>query len=227
MTDALTVVIATKNRPRQLRNCILSVRDTTAQPVDFVVVGTRQDRASKMWCESQPDIDWTYEPRGTTGCIAAYNRGFRRVRAEVDLVGHLNDDCIVGPGALDEARQRLQEEPALVQVAIPFGPPGGIHRLDYILLSSGRWLCCNLGLTRRSAGDEAGWWGRRTTHYGGDAELSMQFHDRRWPVLGLRSPFYIDHLLAQDATRRPNTESETFYAHWRRWEPNRAAPRPW
>jgi GT2 family glycosyltransferase len=95
----VSIIVCTRDRPAELRECLHSLRQVTYSPVEFVIVdnapgsaGTkelvteaaREDSRVRYACEPQP------------GLSQARNHGLARAR--YDLVAFTDDDTLVDPG---------------------------------------------------------------------------------------------------------------------------------
>ncbi len=195
---------------------IESVR-ASAQGLEYEIVavdGQSRD-GTPAWLFSQPDIVFASQP--PLGAVAAYNLGFSL--ASSPLVCNLNDDCLVHGDLFNEAIAQMRD-PQIAQVAFPFGKEELVKTVAYAHPGRNRNLLLygNFALTRRSVGEQVGWWGDYLRVYGGDAELSMNIYRLGLGVVSLQGKGWVEHLEVQDDTRVENTDSEKFYAKWADWQ---------
>jgi GT2 family glycosyltransferase len=83
------------------------------------------------------------------------------------------------------------------------------------------FLYANFGVTRRELGQQVGWWGRHSHHYGGDTELSLRIWRLGYSVLPLtyQPNCFIRHYRAQDQTRIENDgEGRKLGRRWAAWD---------
>jgi GT2 family glycosyltransferase len=105
-----SVIICTRNRPKQLRNCLSSLRTLSPQPHEIIVVDN--DPSSNLTAPAVadfPEARYLAEPR--VGLSAARNTGIRNSKNEI--IAFTDDDVIVHPGWIG-AILRGFEDPGII-----------------------------------------------------------------------------------------------------------------
>ena len=151
------------------------------------------------------------------GAAKAFDAGFAAARGK--YVVSLNDDCIIHPSAIPAAVALLEADPTIGQVAIPYRNPDPDTRIycRFVRLNGREYTYANFGVTRKELGDRLSWWRHDIyKQYGGDTHISVAIAEAGFRVASLEGAGFVDHLEAQDATRRSdNADAETFFAYWR------------
>lgn len=234
MVKKLSVVFGTMNRLEYLKPCLDSVRASARDVVSEVIVvdGGSAD-GTLEFLRAQKDV--TLIAQGERlGAVRAFCAGFRAATGE--YVANLNDDILVVGDTLKRACDYLDAHPKCGQVAIPFGDGNSIPKTQiipnrYAEQIGGRNLpYANFGVTRKSIGDAAGWWGdtlpadQQLYQYGGDVFLSIKVWQAKYTVDVLPHGS-ITHFQLHDETRVPNVESyqlDRIFIPHRAWEHERS-----
>ena len=90
----LSVVVCTRDRPRELDRCLRALRAQHSAPLEVVVVDNSEQRSAQPICEAFPDVRYVHEPR--TGLSVARNAGITASRGAV--IAFTDDDVEVHPG---------------------------------------------------------------------------------------------------------------------------------
>ena len=94
LPDDLSVVVCTRDRPRELDRCLRALRAQHSAPLEVVVVDNSEQRSAQPICEAFPDVRYVHEPR--TGLSVARNAGIAASRGAV--IAFTDDDVEVHPG---------------------------------------------------------------------------------------------------------------------------------
>ena len=89
--DDLSVVICTRDRPRELHRCLGALRAQHAAPLEIVVVDNSAQRSAQATCEAFPEVRYVHEPR--PGLSIARNAGIAASRGS--LIAFTDDDVEV------------------------------------------------------------------------------------------------------------------------------------
>lgn len=112
MSDRMSVVIPTHNRPAALARLLASIVESEcAGDVPEVVVvddGSAEHTYDDLLA-ANPDVNWIREPQ--SGPATARNRGWRDSTG--DIVVFVDDDCVLAPGALSHLREALAADDAV------------------------------------------------------------------------------------------------------------------
>ena len=96
----MAVVIATKDRPDQLRSLLANLQGQSFVPQQIIVVdGSDHPVASVL--DGFPELEIDYISVRPPGLTAQKNAGVATVRQEIDLVAIVDDDIVLHEGALD------------------------------------------------------------------------------------------------------------------------------
>ena len=91
---AVSVVVCTRNRPRELERCLAAIRSQSLRPHEVVVVDNAPaDAATRELVAGMAGVRYVAEPR--PGLAAARNRGIQASSGE--LVAFTDDDAVVHP----------------------------------------------------------------------------------------------------------------------------------
>jgi glycosyltransferase involved in cell wall biosynthesis len=214
----LSIVIATLNRRPLLVSAVTEAKELMGNiPHEFIIVDGGSTDGTIEWVRSQPCAVLIAQGQ-RVGAVRAFNEGFRAARGK--YVVNLNDDVVFYGNPLTRAIKQLDSDDLIGQIAIPFQCPGEMGpRVDSLVVGNPRreMLYANFGVTRKSLGDQVGWWGNLTYQYNGDPNLSLGIWSRGYKVVKLDGCGYIGHLEAKDATRQPNTDSHLLFQAWNSW----------
>jgi glycosyltransferase involved in cell wall biosynthesis len=104
------VVIATRNRPAELRRLLRSLQDQTPRPGQVVVVDSSDQPERNLGREFQ-GLRLDYQHSRRRGAARQRNMGIKRVDRKIDLVGFVDDDAVLDRGALEQVRKFFMSAP--------------------------------------------------------------------------------------------------------------------
>ncbi len=104
MTPRVTVIICTRNRPRELEQCLTALRDQQYRDFDVLVVDNGSGDVTADICRTQ-GVSCIRE--AVPGLTRARNLGARAARGE--LVAYIDDDAIAEPEWLDALVREFQD----------------------------------------------------------------------------------------------------------------------
>ncbi|MGH9029619.1 MAG: glycosyltransferase family 2 protein [Acidimicrobiales bacterium] len=120
-TPRLTVVVATRNRPRLLRDALASLNDVLRAGDHVIVVDSASNEADAV---SPADEMGAATLRcELPGACRARNTGTEA--APTDLVAFMDDDCLPAPGWLDALSKAFSDAPGTQFVTGRILPEGG------------------------------------------------------------------------------------------------------
>lgn len=138
--NTLGFVVATKDRPSELRRMLASLAQQSRLP-DQVVIVDASAEAVRAVVEEFPALNISYLRHERPSAAAQRNAGIRAVEASIDLIGFLDDDAVLAPGAMEAMMAFWQDAPADVGGAAfnCLNPTqGGLQRLKASSLAG--WL---------------------------------------------------------------------------------------
>ncbi len=101
--SSIAFVVATRNRPAELRRLLASLAGQV-EPDDAVVVVDSSDLPDETLATELPSLAVTYRRHGPPSASAQRNAGIALVPDGVPLVAFLDDDAVLEDGALDAMR---------------------------------------------------------------------------------------------------------------------------
>lgn len=225
MIPRIAVVFGTYNRLASLQKCVASIRKNAGTGFyDIIVVDGGSTDGTTEWLDEQGDCDYIWENPPLQGAVHAFNLGFEyAVKNGYQYIVHLNDDAeLVTPDMLDRARNILDSDPKIGEVAFAFDLRGG-YDFD-------RWngrIYANFGMIRTEAGmqvakrqgDPTGckFWNPIYRTYGGDTEFGCWLHVLKWEVFPAFN-LQVHDLNVQDMLRIKNNDGQTdSYLFQQRW----------
>jgi len=107
--STISVVIPAKNRAELLSQTLRSIHEQTVPP-DTVLVADDGSTDATADVARRAGAVWIPNPRGDWGPARARNAALERV--DTELVAFVDSDDLLLPRALEELRDRLEEEPA-------------------------------------------------------------------------------------------------------------------
>ncbi|NLY01562.1 MAG: glycosyltransferase [Rhodopirellula sp.] len=96
----LALVVATKDRPEDLRKMLSSVRDQTVRP-DQVVIVDASTESVPMVVQSFPELHVAYQRHWPPSAAAQRNAGLAAVDTSMTLIGFMDDDITMEAGAVE------------------------------------------------------------------------------------------------------------------------------
>lgn len=98
----LVLIVATRNRPAELKRLLESVAGQTRRPELVVVVDSSDGSVAALseWGRGGPAVD--YVRHWPPSASAQRNAGLARVPADFDLIGFLDDDAVLEPDAIEQ-----------------------------------------------------------------------------------------------------------------------------
>ena len=112
MSDLLSVVIPTHNRPAELGRLLASVVAPGSSQDGLEVIVVDDGSAEGLYDDlmtSFPQVTWIREPQ--SGPATARNKGWRASTG--DMVVFVDDDCVLDPAALPQLRKALASDDAV------------------------------------------------------------------------------------------------------------------
>jgi GT2 family glycosyltransferase len=103
----LSVVVCTRDRPRELERCLRALRAQHLAPLEVVVVDNSEERSAQATCEAFADVRYVHEPR--PGLSVARNAGVAASRGAV--IAFTDDDVEVHSGWAAELARVFRAQP--------------------------------------------------------------------------------------------------------------------
>ena len=100
MTHCLSLVVATKDRPDDLRKMLNSLRDQTMAPAEIVVVDASSDPVESILKEF-PTLPFRYLRHFPPSAAAQRNAGIQACSPFATLIGFADDDILFEPDAFE------------------------------------------------------------------------------------------------------------------------------
>ena len=107
--DDLSVVVCTRDRPRELHGCLRSLGGQRPAPLEVVVVDNSEQRSAQPICEAFPEVRYVHEPR--PGLSIARNAGIAASRGGV--IAFTDDDVEVHAGWSAELARMFRAQPEI------------------------------------------------------------------------------------------------------------------
>lgn len=205
----ISIVTGTYNRLAMLQRMIASGRKSAGTlTVENVVVDGGSTDGTQAWCKTQPDIV-LIEQGELLGACKAYNAGFAAALGDYAVTA--NDDIEFAGDTIAKAAGYLDHHPECGQLAFHNRAADSSVRI-YDTLSWNGYLYGQCCITRKVAGDAAGWWGPECRTYAGDAWLGLRCWELGWTVETLPDLAVIDYQ-AKDALRQVNHQGQVNGSH--------------
>lgn len=215
----LSIVTGTWNRLRYLQRMLTSARSRIPRGIDyeFVIVDGGSTDGTLEWLRSQPDVH-LIEHGALLGAVRAFTEGGEAAQGEYVLLA--NDDIEFTGNGIVEALVYLEQHSFCGAVAFADDRPspgyGEGYKVQHIqgITPEGtpiRLVYAQVGLFRRDAAQDAGWWGWHDTvmqqarTYGGDCFLSARLWEAGWTVDAVDG-VQVNDLIVPDSLRAMNTE---------------------
>jgi len=96
----LAFVVATKNRPADLRKMLQSLLEQSRRPDQVVIVDSSAEPINKV-TGAFPDLNILYIHHDQPSAARQRNIGIEAVAQDIDLIGFLDDDVVLEPVALE------------------------------------------------------------------------------------------------------------------------------
>src|SRR3984893_6719890 len=94
-------IVATKDRPDDLRKMLRSFADQSVRPDGVIIVDGSDEPVEGVVTEFAVHLPLNYIQHRPPSASAQRNAGIRALPPETDLAGFLDDDAILEPGALE------------------------------------------------------------------------------------------------------------------------------
>jgi glucosyl-dolichyl phosphate glucuronosyltransferase len=107
----VSIIICTKNRPRDLETTLGSICLQSFQPNYLVVVDDSSDNETKKIIDEYSDIIYFHPQIRNSGLPAARNAGLRYVPEDTDIVLFLDDDVTLNKNYLLEIVKKFENSP--------------------------------------------------------------------------------------------------------------------
>jgi len=191
-----------------LERTIKSVLNQDYPNIEYIVIdGGSEDGSLDILKSYKNSFEWASEPdRGQTHAI---NKGFARARGTV--LGYLNSDDILYPGAISTVVEQFHKNP---EVDMLYGKADyidkednktGMYNTDVYSFERNLFDCCVC--------QPAGFWRKRVADIVGkfDEDLHYAMDYDYWLRIGKKySPVYIDKFLANFRWQRGSKNSENY-----------------
>lgn len=112
--NKLAVVIATKDRPQQLRTVISNIIEQTYRPTQVIVVDG-SDEPDPSFVDQFPDLKIEYVRVYPPSLTKQKNASLSVVKSDITLIGFIDDDIILGEQSLEAMMSYWENAP--VQLA--------------------------------------------------------------------------------------------------------------
>lgn len=218
----LSVLIATRNRPADLRLCLDSIdEDDEGNCAVEIVVACADDLvgdeqiAEHVWVDTKPWVTeygakWLYEPEAC-GWVRAMNAAAGYASGESLL--WLGDDLTITPGTIKACIGFAAANPKAIG-AVPWRDPGGEYHVAYHC----GLLYANFGVVRRDYFWHLGGFDTRYYSVAGDTDISFESWAHGEGVKEVKGAA-IDHLRRDDETRKEmepcrDADGKLWYAKW-------------
>jgi len=109
----IVFVVATKDRPAELRRLLLSLAAQSRRPDEVIVVDGSVE--SIGYVLERPDLSelaLRYERCRPPSAARQRNRGISLVSPDIDLIGFMDDDAVLAPGAMERMMNFWEAAPA-------------------------------------------------------------------------------------------------------------------
>lgn len=143
-----TILIATKDRPENLRKLLGSVAQSTIKPKSLIVISSGRP-INEVIAEFKEALDIDYFHSEVTGQVNQKKIGITRLRKEIPWVLFLDDDLFLAPNAVEKAFETLAKyhnlEDSIVGIGLGLTPTGRIRKSSQIQNFMGRALRLSSG----------------------------------------------------------------------------------
>jgi len=105
-------VIATKDRPKDIRNLLKNLANLSVHPNQLIIVDSSEKSGRAVVSEfNKLNIKYIHY-RGEPSASAQRNAGIKAVDSAIDLIGFLDDDCILEYASLEKMMKFWEAAPA-------------------------------------------------------------------------------------------------------------------
>lgn len=182
MSERLSVVIPTHNRPLELARLLASIEPIPSSEVPTEVVVVDDGSVAGTYDElakNHPDVRWIHQSQ--SGPATARNRGWRAATGEI--VVFVDDDVVLDPDALVRLRDAVAVDDAVGARVEPLSPGrlvADFMHVEHLVthkVQDGevRWLVTACLAVRRTALELVGGFDQRLPTAGGeDVDLSLR-----------------------------------------------------
>jgi len=144
-------VVATKDRPAELRRLLRSLVQQDPRPSQVVIVDASKEDDGKIAGEF-PELRIDYHRAEAASAARQRNQGLRHVLPDAELIGFLDDDALLEPGALERMLRFWRHAPHDIGGALFNYANAGPMRMAWLKnLKLAQWL----GLYGRREGSVA------------------------------------------------------------------------
>jgi glycosyltransferase involved in cell wall biosynthesis len=105
-----TVAVCTRNRPRELEQCLRAIRHSSTAETDVLVVDSAPSDEQAIAIARKYDARYVREP--LSGLSRARNRA--AAESDAEIVAYLDDDCVPQPGWLDPLLREFSDPGVMV-----------------------------------------------------------------------------------------------------------------
>jgi glycosyltransferase involved in cell wall biosynthesis len=200
MKHSLSLVVATKDRPDDLRRMLSSIRNQTVRPAEIVLVDASSDSVEAILKE-YPALSLRYLHHLPPSAAAQRNAGIQACSPNATLIGFADDDITFEPEAF-EALMRFWDDAAPDTLGAAFNLRNYPPRSRSLLKQS--WLAKALGLYSPRPGtvSRSGWQsvipGLAETQYVDWLPTTAVIFRREAFALGLFDTFYESYSYLED-----------------------------
>lgn len=111
MPDKLALIIATKDRPNEVRRLLASICRQSRKPGQVVVVDGGTDRVEAV-VKDFPELNPAYLTSSKPSAARQRNMGLEAVAAHIAFVGFMDDDSVLEPEAVEKMMKFWATAPA-------------------------------------------------------------------------------------------------------------------
>ncbi|HCF29184.1 MAG TPA: glycosyl transferase family 2 [Cyanobacteria bacterium UBA11049] len=129
---SVSVVICTRDRPEQLKQCLRSLQNLLHPPHQIIVVDNApKTDATRQLVAQMPDIQYVLEPQ--PGLSVARNTGIRHSTG--DIIAFTDDDVIVHPDWITRLQQSFQDSKVMAVTGLVL--PGELETEAQLIFEKG------------------------------------------------------------------------------------------
>lgn len=100
ISDKLAFIIATKDRPVEIRRLLESLRAQSRKPDQIIVVDGGTDRVGSVLGDF-PELNTAYLTASRPSAARQRNAGLKAVATDIEFVGFMDDDSVLEPDAVE------------------------------------------------------------------------------------------------------------------------------